>query len=77
LAPILDPIKGAIKIHGSSSLNTKSHPHKSTQHKTFSKTKNKMQQKFLLRSLVQLLFYTALVLAFASQMGIPLLANAG
>jgi hypothetical protein len=35
-----------------------------------------MQQKFLLRSLVQLLFYTALVLAFASQMGIPLLANA-
>jgi hypothetical protein len=35
-----------------------------------------MQQNFLLHSLVQLLFYTALVLAFASQLGIPLLASA-
>jgi hypothetical protein len=51
--------------------------HKSTQHKTFSKIqKNKMQQKFLLCSLVELFFYTALVLAFAAQIGIPLLANA-
>jgi hypothetical protein len=72
-----EPYKRPLEIHGTSSQKSNPSSQTNTTQKPSPKPKNKMQQKFLLRSLVQLLFYTALVLAFASQMGIPLLANAG